>query len=177
MTKNVDTISVGLSVILFLLAYVIQEPYIPILIYDYSDTEKTIQIWNTGLKPATNVLIEIMPKNELTITDVTHSSLNGELIIDQSKDGRIMYYLHHLYPKDRIFFTLNINGTITDNVDTIIRSNEGSGLLKAANFFGDLVQYLQIGLILECIALGAGLYFTMNRFLRKDKIKQDESRM
>ena len=169
MNKNQNLTNVIFSILLFLLAYVVPQPFLPVLIYDYDETNESIQLWNTGIKPATDILIEIIPKNEIEINSVVTSTLQGEMIKDYSENNRVIFFIYHVYSGDRIFLSINGAEKInSEDIDIIVRSNEGSGI-EAEDYFLELLKNLQVILLITGIVLGGGIYFTISKFLTPKK--------
>jgi len=165
MNKNQNVTNAIFSILLFLLAYVVPQPFLPVLIYDYDETNESIQLWNTGIKPATDILIEIMPKKGIEINSVVISTLQGKVIKDYSENNRIVFFIYHVYSGDRIFLSINGEEKIhSEDIEIIIRSNEGSGI-EAEDYFLEFLKNLQIILLITGIILGGVLYVTISKFL------------
>ena len=164
---NTSATSAIIAVISIAVTILLAQILVPALMYEYVPTLKGIQIWNIGLSPATDVLIEIIPNNGIVINGVSHSTIEGESIIDYSKDSRLIFHIHHIYPKDRLTFTLETDQNLSkEDIEIIIRANEGEGF-DAAGFFKDFYSYAQLGIFLASIALGVRIFFTLNPLLDK----------
>ncbi len=166
MTKS-QIISLAVSITVGAFFYFLVQIPIPILIYEYDSNNMGIIIWNVGLRQATGITVTIDPTDKLNIQSVHHSRLSGEPVINYtSSENGIVYYIPHMYVKDKIIFYLtNVDSKpLPDKIDIIVRANEGEGI-EATNFFVSLLEYLQIILVLVALFLACGIYLVLSKYL------------
>jgi len=167
MTDNSNTTNIGISIISVIITFFLPQLFVPSVIYDYSSSTQSLQIWNVGLSTATDVIIEINPTSEISVNGVIHSELDGEPLTDLSKNDKLIFHVYHIYPKDMLFFTLDTDQNLEKNdIKVTIRANEGSGI-EASGFFKDFLLIMQVFLLIVSLALGVGIFFTLNKYLDK----------
>lgn len=162
-----NTISIIVSFVFFLLTITVPQPFLqPILVYDYEPTSMNIWIKNNGFQPATDVLIEIIPLNGISINKITPSTSEGEIITEYSKNNTKIFHVQHIYNKDNIGFVLNNDQEINEkDVKVVIRSNEVIGI-EAGGFWQSLIINLQIMLVGVAIVFGIIVFFFVSWLLR-----------
>lgn len=159
-------ISGSISVILWIIASIT-----PTLIYYGDATYITIQ--NAGLKQVTDVTIEFDPNQKLTINFINHTKLSGEIITNYTNHDQKIYYISHMFPKDRIFFYVDHDEKSYD-IDLIVRSNEVEGK-SATEHYETLNQIFVLILIIVSIWFAYQIFMFVKKFLDKDIAKQNSN--
>lgn len=172
---NVSTATkIGITILISLTIYFAPQPFLPILIYDYDETNMHLLIWNVGQKPATNVLVEIIPVENVTINKIIPESLDGEIINKYSKNNTVIFHLYHLYNKNFLMFTLENEQKITSkDIEIIIRSDQSEGI-EASTYFGNFLIHVQWILFFSAIIFASTLFVFFSGILSKYIQKKNE---
>lgn len=126
--------------------FFVPQIFTPILAYLYNSDKMILEVQNIGYRTATDVTIEASSSNKTLLQGVQPSYLKAEPVLNYTTaDGTFVYYIHHMYQKDRVTFNLIGNKTLlaSDTIDIVIRSNEGEGV-EITSFYTELLPKIQI---------------------------------